>query len=791
MSFLSCLLATLALCAGIRKDAERLLDFTLEEATGTLQQSLKSGFKERRLAMERQASRWVVRGPQGTPEREWRADARRYLRDFPGFQTISWLDPTAHIRWVEPQRGNEAAVNFDASKDVIRRQGLKRAVAQRRPTFTSTVRFPQGGQGVVLLTPLLRQGRLLGYLGSSYRLDASFAALLPADILRNFRVRIREGEAVIFHSGPADDARTVWTGEQAVVQDGLVWMVSTSPTDSTLDDLSSPVPGITLAIGGLLSCLLGWAVFSALQTRRQSGELGHANAALLREALVRGRAEEELRAAGARLTTVVDHVGAALVLFGPETRVVLCNRLFCELFCPGQSTSSLVGLHQSELFLRLVTQVSNASARLEAPPATQEGRRELSTGDGRHLEWVWLPVTGAGHLWLFRDVTAERTLQSELSQARDAALESARLKAEFLATMSHEIRTPMNGVIGMTHLLLESPLTSEQLEHARTLQSCGESLLGVIDDILDFSKIEAGKLYIQISPLELRPFVLDTLRPFSELSRSKGVELSWNVVEALPDTIRADAARLRQVLNNLLSNALKFTSRGSVDLNVTRVDEHTVRFAVRDTGIGIAPDTARRLFQPFSQADGSVTRRYGGTGLGLAICKQLTELMGGEIGLISTVDTGSIFWFTLPLLQAAPARPAGSGPPGAHAPLPAGRLLVVEDNLVNQKVAVKQLQRLGFHTEVAANGELALDMLAQQSFDLVLLDCHMPVMDGFTAATEMRRRGLELPVVALTAGATEGEREQCLQAGTNDFLAKPLRLEELERVLRRWLLPHS
>ena len=503
-----------------------------------------------------------------------------------------------------------------------------------------------------------------------------------------------------------------------------------------------------------------------------------------------------------------------------------------------------------------------------------------------------------GLLAEWHDISERLRYQKGLEEARDSALAFAQARSDFLATMSHEIRTPMNGVIGMTRLLAETPLDARQREYLDTVRACGEGLLALINDILDFSRLEAGKVSLERIPFSVREVAEDAAQVVAPQAHGKGLELCCDVAADVPTLVWGDPTRLRQVLLNLLSNAVKFTPQGSVVLEV-RAEATGVRFLVRDSGIGIAPDVLPRLFSAFSQADRSTTRRFGGSGLGLAICKRLTELMNGGVTVESSAR-GSVFTVTLPLeahtveLRApafqgeavllleprpttrallvsqlrgmglrvvtdvtwadvvlvdqqcdddlslavvndarAKGKPVGvlrhfDGSGGVKVPAdfvvsspvrerglerelrgvlrpdpkatrearPMGttrfsaRVLVAEDNAVNQRVVRALLEKLGCTVTVAGNGRLAVERCSEADFDLVFMDCQMPELDGFEATRHIRKADPRVPVLALTAGVMEGDRERCLEAGMNDFLSKPIRPEELERALRRWL-PHA
>jgi PAS domain S-box-containing protein len=564
----------------------------------------------------------------------------------------------------------------------------------------------------------------------------------------------------------------------------------------------------------------------------------------------------------------------------------------------------------------------------------------------RHSDGTWVTMEGTvlnlvsdktvgGFVVNTRDVTERERVDAELASARDAALEASRMKSQFLASMSHEIRTPMNAVIGLSELLMDTPLNAEQRRYAGGVQTAADGLLGIINDILDFSKVEAGKLQVESVDLDLGLLLEDVVALFAETAQARGLELLVHRHLGLPTALRGDPTRLRQVLVNLVSNAVKFTSVGEVVLAASLVADGpataTVRFEVSDTGLGIAPEDQARMFDPFSQADSSTTRRFGGTGLGLAIVKQLVDLMGGQLGLDSEVDVGSRFWFELELekqhadatppelqvrdlgslrvlvvddnatnrlilhqqlaswgmepdeeadgasalarmrsasengrtydiavldlnmpemdglelaqriaadpdisvakmfllsssgkvsdqvarefrLSGALSKPvrqselynclvAGLEGTGALVAAPSGdaseagrrtgHLLLVEDNTMNQLVATKLLEKLGYTVDVAENGREALEAIAAGSYDAVLMDCQMPEMDGYEATRQLRRSEnggpTRLPVIAMTAAAMEGDRERCLAAGMDDYVTKPVRAVAVDAVLARWL----
>ena len=522
-----------------------------------------------------------------------------------------------------------------------------------------------------------------------------------------------------------------------------------------------------------------------------------------RDITARKLAELQLARGAAIIRATLDSTADGILVVGGNREIVLFNRRLLEMMkIPGD----LEGASREKWGDIVVSQVKDPAGYsrrvLELYDAPDmESFDILEFRDGRVFERYGRPMAlegaATGRVWSFRDVTARYLADAEIKRAKEAAEAANRAKSEFLDTISHEIRTPLNGVLGMTGLLMAESLAPQPRRYVELAHSSAQSLLGLINDLLDLGKIESGRMefeHVEFSLVELA-------REFGDLyslrARDKGLEFEVRLDPAVPAAVVGDPGRLKQILNNLLSNAVKFTDAGRVGLDIhcapAAGNRLMLGFTVHDTGIGIAQEVQQGLFQRFYQADSSTTREYGGTGLGLAIVKQLCEQMGGSVTLQSQPGRGASFRCRLPFALAVPgigaaavAAPASTSRPRREAR--SERILVAEDNGTNQIVVKGMLDIVGYRdVTVVEDGQRVLDAVARERFDAILMDCRMPVMDGYEATARLRAGGCRLPIIALTANVSEEQRQKCLAAGMDDFLSKPMQADRLARVLDRWI----
>ena len=560
--------------------------------------------------------------------------------------------------------------------------------------------------------------------------------------------------------------------------------------------------GITLALAALVGALL-----------LEVGRRARREAELARERVVLEEANREMARAkrladekSALLETTLANLSDGVTVFDASYRLVTWNdRLEDLLNLPpsvlfeGASYESIIRAQAAEGEFGSGDIEAEVRRRLDMVRAGSFGIYERTRPDGRVIEAKRTGLPGGGFVTVYTDITPRRRAEEEMRRAREIAEAASAAKSSFVAVVSHEIRTPMNAVIGTLGLLVDTPLDPEQRRYVETARESAEHLLAIINDILDLSKIEAGKLVLEPSDFALAPLVAGAVELFRPQARERDLDIAVEIGAGVPAALRGDSGRIRQILLNLISNAVKFSQRGQIAVSVTvaggRRDgsrTHLLRFAVADRGPGIPPEQRALLFQPFSQLEGPDARRTGGTGLGLAICRRLVELLGGTIGIDARPGGGSVFWFILELPEAEGA-PEPQAEPLSLVPVRRARVLLAEDSPANQLVAATLLRKAGHHVDVVGNGIEAVEAVRARPYDVVFMDMFMPEMDGLAATREIRSLpgpAGRVPIIALTANVLPGDRERFLASGMNGVLAKPLTARMLNEALARQL-PHG
>ncbi len=815
------LLLLLGLVAGVwshfklsRVEVDAIQQLTQAESTAAAAQ-LTAHIHSRLRALDRMAARHA-RASQ-MYRMTFEADVLSHVRDFPDIRSISWTDATGEIRMVFPTLGNEKVVGMRPWDDPDRAKTLKEALRFGMLRTTRVVDLRQGGRGVIAICPITGSEGYRGTLGAVFGVG-DLCRIGLADFPAGFEMRVTEGGRSEFESRPiSKDVWSQWGQKSKVSLPGSSWELSVTPTPENIAKSLTLMPLLAGLSCVTVSIFLAVLVYFWRAAHEQSRQLQAVNHRLEQEIVERATVTDALQVSESHNRLAFEHASTGMAVCSTEGRFLQVNTALCQML--DRSAAELERMTFGE-----VTHPDDLNDSLALLRRLLSGEVSTAQVEKRYLQPSGTIVWAHLHVSLVRDrdgqplyfvgqildITARRQFEhelldqnsklteaylriegqaEELQAARERAENANRAKGQFLANISHEIRTPMNGIIGMSQLALELDLSPEAAHHLTLIQQSADSLLMLVNDVLDFSKIEAGKLELHPVEFSLRDILARTLEPLRFLAERKGVSLGWTVAATVADYLEADAGRVQQVLINLVGNAIKFTDRGRVNINVDLRSESgdtlELQVSVTDSGIGMPTEKLQMIFAPFEQIDGSTTRRYGGTGLGLAIVAKLVELMGGTVWVQSELGGGSRFHFTFSCRRAksvvAPVMAnALSEMPALTRPL---SVLVAEDYKVNQLIVQRILEKRGHCVTLVEDGQAAVDAVSRETFDIVLMDIQMPVLGGIEATQEIRRREAgslrRVPIIALTANVLDCDRDLCLAAGVSDYITKPFQPRSL------------